>query len=88
LATPDELCGFSASELARRIRLKSVSSREVVTAHLQQIERLNPKLNAIVTLVPERALEGAAYADEEAAAGRFLGPLHGLPVAHKDLEET
>jgi amidase len=78
----------SAVEQARLIRAKEVSARELVAAHLKQIERLNPKVNAIVTLVPELAMEAAARADEMQARGEELGPLHGLPVAHKDLLET
>src|SRR6478672_11951125 len=62
-ATP-ELCGMTAVDLAARLRKKEVSAREVMTAHLAQIERVNPKVNAIVTLVAERALATAAKADE------------------------
>ena len=57
-------------------------------AHLERIEAVNPRLNAIVTLLPERGLEGARRADEAVARGERLGPLHGLPVAHKDLHLT
>jgi amidase len=85
---PDELCDLTATELASRIRRKQVSAREVMTAHLARIERVNPKLNAIVTLVAERAMADAAKADEAQARKRPLGPLHGLPVAHKDLVDT
>jgi amidase len=84
----DELCDLTAVELAARIRRKQVSAREVMTAHLARIERVNPKVNAIVTLVAERAMDGAAKADEHQARGGALGPLHGLPVAHKDLVST
>ncbi len=59
-----------------------------MAAHLKQIERVNPKVNAIVTLVPEIAAKAAAKADEMQAHKAALGPLHGLPVAHKDLLET
>ena len=83
-----ELCYMSAVELADRIRRKQVSAREVMTAHLAQIERINPKVNAIVTLVADRAMADAARADEMLATGRPLGVLHGLPVAHKDLVDT
>lgn len=80
---------LSAIETARLIRTKQLSAREVLTAHLAQIERVNPKVNAIVTLVPEIAAKAAAAADEKQARGsEALGPLHGLPVAHKDLQET
>src|SRR5262245_19517530 len=84
----DELCELSAIELASRIRRKQVSAREVMTAHLARIERVNPQVNAIVTLVAERAMADAARADEAAAKGGALGVLHGLPVAHKDLFDT
>src|SRR5262245_34054483 len=82
------LCCLSAVEMARLIRAKKLSARELLAAHLTQIERVNPKVNAIVTLVPELATAAAAKADEMQARGEMLGPLHGLPVAHKDLLET
>ena len=82
------LCFTSAVEMARLIRTKKLSARETLAAHLQQIERVNPKVNAMVTLVPELAAAAAAKADEMLARGESLGPLHGLPVAHKDLLET
>jgi amidase len=82
------ICFLSAIEMARLIRAKKLSAREALAAHLKQIERVNPKVNAIVTLVPELAADAAAKADEMQARGEKLGPLHGLPVAHKDLLET
>src|SRR5580698_2414191 len=82
------LCFTSTVEMARLIRAKKLSAREALAAHLKQIERVNPKVNAIVTLVPEMAAESAAKADEMQAQKKTLGPLHGLPVAHKDLVET
>jgi amidase len=84
----DELCDRTALDLASLIRRKQVSSREVLTAHLARIERVNPKINAIVTLVAERAMADAAMADEWQARGKPLGVLHGLPIAHKDLVNT
>lgn len=83
-----ELCRLTATELSRRLRAKNVSAREVLEAHLKQIERVNPQVNAIVTLVADAARQRATQADEAAAKGRFFGPLHGLPVAHKDLQDT
>jgi amidase len=83
-----EICFMSAVEMARLIRAKKMSAREALAAHLQQIERVNPKVNAIVTLVPEMAADAAARADEKQARKETLGPLHGLPVAHKDLVDT
>ena len=87
-AASDELCFLGAAELAALIRTKKASAREVLQAHLRQIERVNPKVNAIVTLVAERAMEDAARADEATVRGRSTGVLHGLPVAHKDLHDT
>ena len=84
----DELCELTALDLATRIRRKQVSARDVMAAHLARIERVNPRINAIVTLVAERAMADAAKADEMQARGSTLGPLHGLPVAHKDLVNT
>lgn len=83
-----ELVWMTAVELAALIRTGAVSALEVVSAHLQQIEAINPHVNAIVTYVPELALDLARAADERQARGEALGVLHGLPVAHKDLFET
>jgi amidase len=59
-----------------------------VRAHLAQIERVNPSVNAVVTLVAEQALEQARAADERLAAGLPVGPLHGIPMVHKDTHDT
>jgi len=80
----DELIYASATELARAIRSKEASSEEVVTAHLQRIEKVNPKLNAIVQLMTEEACAQARRADEALASGHIRGPLHGVPVTIKD----
>jgi len=80
-----ELCFLSATELAAMIRSRRVSAVEIMQAHLAQIERVNPKVNAIVTLDAEGALAQAKAADEKQVRGEELGPLHGLPMAHKDL---
>ena len=87
-ATASPVCFMSTVEMARLIRAKKLSAREALAAHLKQIERVNPQVNAIVTLVPEMAADAAAKADEMQAHKETLGPLHGLPVAHKDLFET
>src|SRR5438094_6964918 len=65
-----------------------MSAREVTEAHLARIDAVNPRVNAIVTLTAERALEEAAAADVLLARGAEPPPLHGLPVAHKDTHET
>ncbi len=82
------LWSFGAVELASRIRSGEISVREVVKSHLSRIDEVNGSINAIVTLVAEPALEAASRADEAHAAGSTLGPLHGIPVAHKDLIDT
>ena len=82
------LCFTSAVEMAQLIRAKKLSAREALAEHLKQIDRVNPKVNAIVTLTAEMATEAAAKADEMQAHNVKLGPLHGLPVAHKDLIDT
>lgn len=84
----NNLCLQPARTLAQLLRQKQLSARELLAAHLQQIERLNPQLNAIVTLVPELARAQAQKCDDAAARNQFLGLLHGLPIAHKDLQDT
>ena len=84
----EDLCFLPATELVARMRRRDVSAREVMQAHLAQIERINPQVNAIVTLVADAAMADAAKADEAIARRRPAGPLHGLPVAHKDLVDT
>jgi amidase len=85
-----ELCFLAATELARRIRRREVSCEEVMRAHIDQIERVNPVVNAIVTFVPEQALASAREADAALARRQAPAPapLYGLPVAHKDLVLT
>jgi amidase len=83
-----ELCFLTAIELTQRIRARSISCVEVMEAHLRQIERVNPQVNAIVTLAPEQALARARAADAALRRSDAVGPLHGLPVAHKDLVQT
>ena len=78
---------MNATELSALIRSKKVSAREVMTAHLERINRVNPKINAIVAkLDDDRCIALAAEADEKTAKGQALGALHGLPIAFKDLQ--
>ncbi|MGH9103223.1 MAG: amidase [Acidimicrobiales bacterium] len=84
----EELCDRTARELASLARSGQASARELVEAHLGRIERLNGRLNAVVTVTAERAWERAAWLDEQMATVGPVGELHGLPVAHKDLLET
>jgi amidase len=83
----DDLCFRSARDLATLIQRKEVSAREVMAAHLDRINRVNPLINAIVAkLDDDRCLALAAAADQIAGKGGPLGPLHGLPIAFKDLQ--
>ena len=84
----DDLCFTPAVELAGLLHSGELSARELLDAFLSRIHRINPRLNAIVTLAEERATAEAAAADEAAARGRSLGVLHGLPIAVKDLADT
>ncbi|MBV8084656.1 MAG: amidase [Chloroflexi bacterium] len=88
MTAPADLSFRTATELAALIRHREVSAVELMEAHLAQIERVNPAVNAIVTLTAESALEGAKAADEALARGDVIGPLHGLPIVHKDLFPT
>ena len=83
----NELIAKSIAELADLIRSRSVSPVEVVEAHLQQISRLNPRLNAIVTLAPD-VLESARRAEQAVMRGEATGDLHGVPITIKDTIET
>ena len=83
-----EICFMTASDLVGRIRARELSALEVLEAHLAQIDRVNPKVNAIVTLVPDQARAMARNVDAAIARGDDPGPLAGLPVAHKDLAVT
>ena len=79
---------MTATELARLIREREISAREVMEAHLRRIEAVNLHVNAIVTLVADQALDQADAADAAVARGELLGPLHGLPIAVKDAHRT
>jgi len=86
--TDDDLCYLSAVTMARMLRDRTICARDVITAHLNRIEAYNTEVNAIVTLTADAALDEAAAADNRIARGGPVGPLHGLPVAHKDLQDT
>jgi amidase len=89
LDSSDDICFLRAVDMLALLRQKKLSAREVMQAHLKQIARVNPKVNAMVTLAAENDLMAqAAKADDSLAKGVWLGPLHGLPVAVKDLHET
>ena len=85
-----ELVFESARRLSRLLRARKVSTVEVVQAFIAQIERVNPKVNAIVTFLPEQALREARRIDRRRSRAKAttLGPLAGLPIAYKDLIVT
>src|SRR6266536_4530379 len=83
-AATADLCYATATELARRIRDREVSSAEVTGAFLARIARHNSKINAIVQLFEANALARAKEADEALARGENWGPLHGVPVTVKE----
>ncbi|HLJ65692.1 MAG TPA: amidase, partial [Stellaceae bacterium] len=84
LTSPTDLTCASATTLAHMIREKSVSALEVAEAHLARIAAVNPKLNAIVAIDPERVRADAKAADAALAGSGIKGPLHGVPVTIKD----
>ncbi|GAA3196363.1 amidase [Nonomuraea roseoviolacea] len=79
-----ELHYLTAAEMARLVRTRQVSAVELLQACLDRIEQVNPRVNAVVTLAAEQAMDAAEAAD----AAEPAGPLHGVPVAHKDLVDT
>ena len=83
-----DLCYTPASELARRIRAKTISPVEVVKNSLARIDEINPRLNCFCFVYPEEALQQAQAAEAAVTAGKPLGPLHGVPLAIKDLTPT
>ena len=83
-----ELCYTPATELARRIRAKKISPVDVVKNSLARIDAVNPRLNCFCFVYPEEALRKARDAEAAVTAGKPLGPLHGLPIAIKDLTPT
>jgi amidase len=82
-ALPTELWKWDAADLAAAIRKKIISSREAVAACLNRIDRVNPKLNAVILTLADSALEAAADADQAVARGDPLGLLHGVPITTK-----
>jgi amidase len=83
-----ELTAMSLTAIAQNINSGDVSSLEVIDAHLQQIEKVNPALNAVVLLTADQARDEARAADAQSARGVRRGPLHGVPVTIKDCYDT
>lgn len=87
-STTDDLSYFTVSEAAALLHAKKLSPVELTQAIVKRIEQVNPHLQAYVTLVTEQALAAAAQAEKDIMADNWRGPLHGIPIALKDLVET
>ena len=88
MSATDDLLFSSATSIARSIQSKEMSAVEIAEAHLRRIDEVNPKLNAVVQLASERAMDEARAADAALARGESLGPLHGVPITIKDSHDT
>jgi aspartyl-tRNA(Asn)/glutamyl-tRNA(Gln) amidotransferase subunit A len=86
--TPDELTGLTLKEASARIRAKKLSPVELTEACLARIKTYNPKINAWITVMREKALEQAKILEKEQAAGNFRSALHGIPIGLKDSIDT
>lgn len=88
-STPqDEFISKSATQIAKMIRSREITATEAVKMFYARIDVVNPKINAVVALCRERALQEAAECDAMTAAGKFKGPLHGVPFTVKDSFDT
>ena len=88
MTTSEDLLFSSATSIARAVQAGEVSAVEVVEAHLQRIDEVNPKLNAVVKLAGDRAIAEAKAADEALARGESMGAFHGVPITIKDSHDT
>jgi aspartyl-tRNA(Asn)/glutamyl-tRNA(Gln) amidotransferase subunit A len=84
----DDLTKLSIDDASRRIAARELSPVDLTRAYLERIERVEPRVNAYITVTAERALDAARAAERELAAGRSRGPLHGIPIALKDNIDT
>jgi Asp-tRNA(Asn)/Glu-tRNA(Gln) amidotransferase A subunit family amidase len=85
---PSDICYLDATELATLIRARQLSPLDVVRAHLARISAVNPRVNAIVTVMADQAIEAARVAETTAMRGVALGSLHGVPFTVKDSLDT
>jgi len=84
----DEIAGLGLTQLSARLRARELSPVEVTTAMLERIETLEPRLHAFVRVTADRAVADARRAEAEIGAGQWRGPLHGVPIALKDIIDT
>jgi aspartyl-tRNA(Asn)/glutamyl-tRNA(Gln) amidotransferase subunit A len=83
-----DLTWLTLNEVSQLVQKRTVSPVELTEACLVRIEQLNPQLNAFITVTADSAMEDARKAEEEISRGAWRGPLHGIPIALKDLVET
>jgi Asp-tRNA(Asn)/Glu-tRNA(Gln) amidotransferase A subunit family amidase len=89
LPSSDDAIAFApVSQLSLMLALKKIKSERLTEIYLERLKRFNPKLNCVITLTEDHALEQARTADKEMAAGKYRGPLHGIPWGAKDLLDT
>jgi aspartyl-tRNA(Asn)/glutamyl-tRNA(Gln) amidotransferase subunit A len=88
MSVPTDVLFGTVRELSEAIRARRLSPVELADAYLERLERLGPQLGAVVTITRERALREARAAEQEIVAGRWRGPLHGVPYGVKDLLAT
>jgi Asp-tRNA(Asn)/Glu-tRNA(Gln) amidotransferase A subunit family amidase len=86
--TDEDLAFAPVWQLSRLIQLQKLTSERLTKIYLERLKRFQPKLNCVITLCEEHALEQARAADKEIAAGKYRGPLHGIPWGAKDLLDT
>jgi hypothetical protein len=84
-ANPDDLAFYSVGELAALIKSRQITSEKLTQFYLQRLKKFGPKLECVVMLTEDLALVQARRADLEIAAGKYRGPLHGIPYGAKDL---
>jgi len=87
-ANDEDIAFAPVTQLSRWIETRKLSSQKLTNLYLSRLERFNPKLRCVITLTRELALAQAKQADEEIAAGKYRGPLHGIPWGTKDLLDT
>ena len=85
---PEELCFLPVTELSALVRARKITSTDLTKMYLARLKKYSPKLLCVITLTEDLALEQAARADKEIAAGKYRGPLHGIPYGAKDLFGT
>jgi Asp-tRNA(Asn)/Glu-tRNA(Gln) amidotransferase A subunit family amidase len=84
----DDIAFANLTQLSRWIHARQLTSERLTTIYLERLERFNPSLRCVITLTKDHALEQARAADREISAGRYRGPLHGIPWGAKDLLDT